>query len=299
MEQKHLFANIQVLFSNIFWGLNAPISKLVLLGGVISPLALTNMRMLGSMILFWLLALVVPYQKVPLKDHVKLFFASICGVVLNQGLFIFGVSYTSPSDASIITTSMPLWAMLLSFLILKEKLTVFKIAGLLIGAIGALILILSSTQNANETAASGLLGDFMVLMAQFFYALYIVIFSSFIRKYSVFTIMRIMFSYATLIILPFAIFDLVKIDFSKISSQDILCIFYIVIIATFFAQLLMIMSQKHLTPTLIGIYNYIQPVSASVVAILWGLDSFSFIKVFSVILIFSGVFFVIYRPKAK
>lgn len=57
---------------------------------------------------------------------VTLFFASLFAIVLNQGCFILGVSMSSPTDASIITTSMPLWAMVLATYILKEPVTARK-----------------------------------------------------------------------------------------------------------------------------------------------------------------------------
>ena len=106
--------------ANAIWGLMSPVAKFVMLGGIVTPLAVTDLRIVGAMILFWILSFFRKSEHVPPKDLAKLFGASLLGVVLNQGSFILGVGMTSPVNASIITTSMPLWAMILAAIFLKE-----------------------------------------------------------------------------------------------------------------------------------------------------------------------------------
>lgn len=109
--------------ANAIWGLMSPVAKFVMLGGIVTPLAVTDLRIVGAMILFWILSFFRKSEHVPPKDLAKLFGASLLGVVLNQGSFILGVGMTSPVNASIITTSMPLWAMILAAIFLKEPIT--------------------------------------------------------------------------------------------------------------------------------------------------------------------------------
>ena len=110
-----------MLGANVMWGLMSPVSKLIMAGGVISPLVMTDLRVGGAMVLFWILSFFQKPEHVHHKDLMALFFASLFAIVLNQGCFISGVHLTSPADASIITTSMPLWAMILAAFILKER----------------------------------------------------------------------------------------------------------------------------------------------------------------------------------
>ena len=116
----------------------SPVSKVILVGGAITPLVITDLRIGGAMILFWITSFFQKPEHVNHKDLVSLFFASLLAIVFNQGCFIFGVSLTSPGDASIITTSMPLWAMILAAFILKEPITGKKVLGITLGAGGAL-----------------------------------------------------------------------------------------------------------------------------------------------------------------
>ena len=98
-----------MLAANAMWGLMSPVAKIVMAGGLISPLVLTDLRIFGAMVLFWVISFFQKPEHVHHKDMAKLLGASLLAIVFNQGCFIFGVGLTSPADASIITTSMPLW----------------------------------------------------------------------------------------------------------------------------------------------------------------------------------------------
>ena len=277
--------------ANVMWGLMSPIAKAVMLGGLITPLIVTQFRIFGAMILFWVYSMFKPKEKVAKKDLLKLFGASLLAIVFNQGSFVFGVGLSSPVNASIIATSMPLWALLLSALYLKESITGMKVLGIGMGATGALMLVLGSgagmAQNENH-----IWGDLLVLFAQLSYASYIVLYKNFVSKYSTVTIMKWMFTFASICMLPFAFFSFPSVEWSMVSLQDYSGLFFVVFCGTFLSYIFVTMGQKVLRPTVTGMYNYVQPVVASIAAICWGLDSFSFLKLLSVALIFFGVYFV-------
>ena len=112
-----------MLLANTRWGLMSPLAKVVMAGGVVTPFVLTDLRIFGAMVLFWAVSLFQKPEHVPPRDMLRLFAATILAIVFNQGSFIFGVGLSSPADASIITTSMPLWAMLLAAVFLREPVT--------------------------------------------------------------------------------------------------------------------------------------------------------------------------------
>ena len=186
-----------MLAANCIWGLMAPIAKIVMAGSIITPLVLTDLRVFGAMALFWVASLFRKPEKVEPKDMMRLFGASLLAIVFNQGLYVFGVSLTSPADASIIATSMPLWAMVLAAIFLKEPITGKKVGGIAFGAGGALLLILGGSHAAVAQAGNttNIGGDLFVLLAQLSYASYLVLYKNFVNKYSIFTIMKWMFTY--------------------------------------------------------------------------------------------------------
>lgn len=279
--------------ANVAWGLMSPLAKIVMVGGIVTPFVLTELRIFGAMVLFWAVSFFGRYEHVALRDKARLFVASLLAIVFNQGSFIFGVGMSSPADASIIATSMPLWAMILAAFILKEPVTGKKVAGIAFGAGGALLLILGSNQGgATPEGDNRMLGNLLVLTAQLSYAFYLVFFKNFVSRYSVVTIMKWMFTYAFVCTLPFSYHDLIATQWHELGLQVFGAIGFIVVCATFMCYMLVVVGQKYLRPTVAGMYNYIQPLIACVVSVCLGMDSFNVMKSLAVVMIFGGVYLV-------
>ena len=294
MNLMKLKGHGSMLGANVMWGLMSPVAKFVMVGGAVTPLVVTDLRITGAMVLFWIASFFQKPERVAPKDLLKLLGASLLAIVFNQGCFIFGVGLTSPVDASIITTSMPLLAMVLAAIYLKEPITGKKVLGIAVGATGALLLILGSHQVSEAKAAGNhyIWGDLLVLLAQLSYALYFVLFKNFVNKYSLITIMKWMFTYAFICALPFSYNDLLHTEWKSLQNTEIGALVFIVVGSTFVSYVLIVIGQKNLRPTVAGMYNYVQPLVASIVAVCWGMDTFNFVKIISVALIFGGVYLV-------
>lgn len=277
--------------ANVMWGLMSPIVKLVLASGTLLPFALIDFRVAGAALLFWITSIFTPREHVPLKDILLLLGAGMLGVLFNQGCFIIGVSLTSPGEASLVTTTMPMWVMLLAWIILREPITPKKAFGILCGAIGAIILILGNT-SAFGASRSSMIGDLIVLLAQLSYAFYLTLYRNFIRKYSLVTLMKWMFLSATIVALPSTAIKLVEIDWQAVTSTEWAGIGFIVFCGTYLAYIGIMTGQKSLRPTVVGMYNYVQPIVATCVGIAIGMDKFTIPKIIAVALIFTGVYMV-------
>lgn len=289
------------LTANILWGLMAPISKDTLnyfAEHDISAFTLAAMRMIGGCIAFWILQCFVEREKTTWSDRGKFFICAMLAIVFNQCLFIVGIAFTSPIDASVITTLMPIITMILAAVIIKEPITGLKAIGVLLGMSGALLLILGGGGSLSFDSSS-IIGDVMCLTAQFCFASYLVFFKSFISRFTSVTLMKWMFLSATIVIVPFAIPNMMSIDFSAIPTKIYLEICYTVFIATFFTYLLIPTGQKHLRPTVVSMYNYVQPVVSSTVALLWGLTTFGLVKGIAIGLVFAGVYIVTQSKSRK
>lgn len=291
MKDFNVKGHIAMAGANTMWGLMAPVAKMVMAAGVVSPLLMTNFRIIGAAFLFWTASLFVPSEKVAPKDLLLLAGAAMLGILFNQGCYVFGVGYTSPGEASIITTTMPLWVMVFAAVILGEPITLKKVGGILLGGSGALMLVLGSSSAAVK-GDNPMIGDMLVLTAQVSYALYLTFYRNFIKKYSVITLMKWMFTFASVVILPVSVKEWAGTAWEDFTMTEIVGVAYVVFFATFIAYICIMIGQKHLRPTLVGMYNYVQPIVASCVGVWLGLDSFTPLKMLAVVLIFSGVFLV-------
>ena len=283
--------HIAMLGANVCWGLMSPVVKLVFASGLIAPLIMVDFRVAGAALLFWIASIFSPREHVPAGDILRLFGAGMLGILLNQGCFIIGVSLTSPGEASLVTTTMPMWVMLLAWIFLREPITVKKAGGILLGASGALILIFGNGARTSG-GTSPALGDFIVLMAQLSYATYLTIYRNFIRKYSLITLMKWMFLSASIVSLPATFSQILTTDWGSVTLSEWLGIGYVVVFGTFIAYICIMIGQKNLRPTIVGMYNYVQPIVATLTGICLGLDTFNIAKALAVLLIFSGVYLV-------
>ena len=297
-----------ILATNIIFGLNIPIAKSVMPAHM-EAFAMAFFRTVGAMVLFWAASLFVKWERVPWRDLVRLFFAAMFGILLNQMLFVKGLEYISPIEAAIVATFTPIITMVLSALFLKEPLSFTKIAGVLIGLSGAIYIVVSQAvpvEAASTTVASAtgstlptaldsrhhITGLLLCIVSGLSYATYLTAFKPVIQKYKSITIMKWMFLFGSCVSFPITFRYVQHIDFSTWQPLTYAQTAYVVAAATFLAYLLIPVAQQRLRPTTLSVYNYIQPITATVVALFWGMDRFTWPKAIATILVFVGVYVV-------
>jgi len=291
MSDFKIKGHAAMLGANSIWGLMSPVTKLVLTTSALTPLMVVNFRIVGAALLFWITSVFCKHEHVPPRDLLRLAGAAMLGVMFNQGCFIFGVGLTSPGEASLVTTTMPMWVMLLAYIVLHEPITTKKVGGIILGAAGALILVLGGMKSGVQ-GDNPALGDFIVLCAQLSYALYLTLYRNFIRKYSLVTLMKWMFLFAAVGSCSAAMPQMLAFPWASVDLLHWAGTAYIVVFGTYLAYVFIMIGQKNLRPTIVGMYNYVQPIVASLIGVCLGLDSFTPLKCFAVVLIFSGVYLV-------
>ena len=295
-NKRPLIAHLCLFCSGAFWGLMAPVGKDAMLHGI-DGIDLVSFRVLGGAVLFWLTSFFTTKENVPLRDIVKFAFAGLFALVFNQCSYTIGLGMTSPSNSSIMTTSMPIFAMILSFLILKEPITWKKVLGVLMGCSGAVIIILTSA-HADNAKVGNIWGDLLCITAQLSFALYLSLFKNLLSRYSLFTINKWMFTWATLSIWPFTLGHVASIDFVHVPMSTWWESAYVIFFGTYLGYICMMIGQKTLRPTVISVYNYVQPLVSVSVSVMVGLAVFGFTQAVAAILIFSGVWLVV-KSKSK
>ncbi|MBR1687251.1 MAG: DMT family transporter [Prevotella sp.] len=287
---RALIAHLCMFGACAGWGLMAPVGKDAMTHGF-DGLSVVTFRVAGACLLFWLASLFAPRERVPLRDKLLFAGAAVFGLVCNQCCYTMGLSLTSPINASIVTTSMPIFAMLLAALILKEPVTGKKALGVLMGCSGALMLILTSAAHASDKVGD-IRGDLLCLFAQFSFALYLSLFNPLIRRYNVFTVNKYMFSWATLMLLPFTGAHTLAIASGPLAAKAWAEVGYVVVIGTFFCYILTMVGQRTLRPTVVSVYNYVQPIVSVGASLLMGIGILKPTHALAVALVFSGVWLV-------
>ena len=279
------------------WGLMSPVGKDAMLHGF-DGITMVSFRVAGACLLFWIASLFAPKEQVPWRDRLMFIGAALTGLLFNQCCFTIGLSITSPINASIVTTSMPIFAMILAALILREPITDKKALGVLMGCSGALILILSSAAHA-DARVGDIRGDLLCLFAQFSFALYLSLFNPLIKRYNVFTVNKYMFSWATLMLLPLSSYHVYGVISQSIPLLTWIEVGYVVVCGTFFCYILTMIGQRTLRPTVVSVYNYVQPIVAVTASLIMGISTMKLTHVLAVVLVFSGVWLVVKSKSRK
>lgn len=284
-----IFGHIACFTAYLIFGLNIVVCKDLTTSGIISPISLFFLRSVGAGTLFWLISLFMPRQRVERSDFPKFIVASLLGFFLTQIFFLMAISRITPMDCSIITSLSPIYTMFIAAYALKEPLSVKKIGGVVLSLCGIVYLILNSVGSASAVTQTTPLGVLLMIGNSLCFSLYLGIFKPTIAKYSVITFMKWIFLFSSLLSLPFALSEVITIDWPSLSGAFIAELAFLIICATFVTYLLIPIGQKILRPTLVSMYSYVQPIVAIVVSICVGMDTLTWQKIVAAITVFSGV----------
>ncbi len=281
--------------ANLIFGINFVVAKSIMPDFML-PRAVIFIRVFGASLIFWLISLFYKQEKVSPKDFQTMAVASIFGVAINQIMFFEGLNLSTPINASIIMLSVPLGVLIFSRLLFKEAITRIKVTGIVLGISGAIYLILSG--GSMEFNKDTSLGNLLNLINAASYAFFLVMIKPLMSKYHPFTVMRWVFLFGTVVVMPFTTHVFLETDFAAIPWNIWLNIIYVIVFTTVLAYFLNNYSLLHISPTVNSTFIYLQPVFASLIAILFGKDKLGWHFILPVILIFTGVYLVsIYKPK--
>ncbi|MDH5367129.1 MAG: DMT family transporter [Cyclobacteriaceae bacterium] len=286
---------------NKFWVHTALFTVALLYGGnysiakfampeYISPFGFIAIRIIVSTILFWIIHHFSSKEKIVSKaDYIRLFFSGLFGVAINQLMFFKGLSLTTPINASIIMTLSPVVVVVGAYIAGNEKLSIWKIMGLLIGATGAYLLI---TKDGVSFSNQNFVGNLFIFVNACSYATYLIVVKKLMLKYQSFTVVKWVFLFGGIIAIPFGIVDLMNVNWLSLPTVAWTSILYVIIGVTFLAYLLNTWGLKFVNASVVGIYIYLQPAIATGIAILLKSDTFEINYLFYAFLIMISVFLV-------
>ena len=291
-KDRRLNGHIACFTAYAIFGINIIVCKDLTGGHLISPIALFTLRSLGAGALFWILSLFGPHEKVERKDYLKIFAAAFLGYFVTQLTFLIAIPDVTPMHCSIMSAMSPIYTMFIAAIVLKEPLSWQKSGGVLLSLSGIIFLILNNAGARSGASESTLMGLFMMFLNSFSFSLYLGIFKPVIQKYSVVTFMKWIFLFSSIMALPFSYEEMFSLSWTRIPSAQLWELGYLVVFATFISYFLIPYGQKRIRPTLVSMYSYIQPIIATILSIILGMDILTWEKVLAAAMVFGGVIIV-------
>lgn len=279
--------HLALLTVSIIYGLNFLIAKEVM-PQYILPSGFILLRVIVATVFFFALACFVVNEKIAKKDWPRLIACGVFGVALNQLFFFAGLNYTTPINASLIMITTPISVLILAYFINKDKITWQKAVGIFLGATGAILIIISN--KTFKLQNNGLLGDVMVLFNALFYAAYLVMVKPLMRQYHPLTVIKWVFLFGLFPVVFVGYHELQLVQWHTFSMLTWYYVAFVLIFTTILAYLLNIYAMKKVSPALVGIYIYVQPIVATAFAISLQKDHLTFLKIIAAAFIFMGVY---------
>lgn len=256
----------------------------------VKPAAFILMRVsVAAVLMFIFHSIFIKRRITDWKDILQLCISALFGVAFNMLLFFKGLSITTPINGAVLMMFTPIFVVVFAALYLKEKITVWKAAGVLVAALGAILLMGGTRFNFS---AGTVLGDIMVAANAIIYAFYLVYAKSLMTKYHPLTVTMWSFVFGWFVVLPFAAGEFTEIDFASFTPVVWACVAFVTIGSTFFTYVLNAYALRKASSSLVGSYIYLQPVLATLIAIVSGKDALTVEKLFFILVIFSGVYLV-------
>ncbi|GLB48010.1 DMT family transporter [Neptunitalea lumnitzerae] len=292
---KRTLAILAATGAAVIYGLNHTIAKGVM-PKYVQPFGFIFLRVTGAMILFWLVSLFTPKERIQRSDWWRLLGCAVGGMSLNMLAFFKGLSYSTPVYSSVLSTITPILVFILSSFLIDEKMTLRKGLGILLGFGGALVLVLMG----NETRADApniFLGNLLFIFNACIFGVYLILVKPLTQKYSTITLMKYLFLIGFVINLPVTYGEFLEIDWQNMPFEGWWKICFVVIGTTFFTYLLNVYAMRQLAASTIGAFIYLQPLIAIVYAVSTGYGTLSLDKITGAALVFSGVYLVTQKKK--
>jgi len=295
---NRILALLAALSATTIYGLNHTIAK-VIMPHYIGAFGFIMLRVVGAAILFWMLSLFIPNEKIERKDYYRIFFGGLLGMCINMLMFFKGLQLSTPINSGVIVTLTPIIILILSAFFLKEKLTKMKLLGITIGFSGALLLILSGNTSQVVNAPNVSLGNSMMLINSICYGSYLVIVKPLTKKYNIITLMKWMFLLGIFMTSPITYSEFSEVSWNSLPFEAIWRMAFVIIGTTFLTYLFNVYALKTLPATTIGAFTYLQPLITILYAVITGNDILDGIKISACLLVFFGVYLVSKKVKTE
>jgi drug/metabolite transporter (DMT)-like permease len=293
---KRTWALFAATLVSIIYGVTFTIAKDVM-PKYIEPFGFITMRVGGSVLLFWLVSFFGPKEKIAMEDFPRIAAAALFGVALNMLTFFKGLSYTSPIMGAVLMVTTPMIVLILSAIIMKERMQKRKIFGIILGLAGTITLILYGKSMVNAPNAT--LGNLLVFINAISYGFYLILVKKLMDKYNAFTFVKWIYTFGFIMVLPFGWSEFDVINWTTIPTDIYWKIGFVVVFSTFLTYLLNLVSMRELKPTTVAVFIYLQPLFATIFAVGLGKDELSLVKLLSAVLIFAGVYLVTQKKSSQ
>ena len=201
---------VQILFGT--W----PIFGKIVLRSM-SSASLVSCRLTGAALLFALLQRkLTPLLKMPVKDIALLVLCSMIGIVGNQFLYVTGLSLTTVINATLLSTTIPVFTLFVSILFGYDRLSFAATDRDHAGGVGVIYLVNPARADLSHQTTAG---NLLLMGNSLLYAIYIVISKDLFERYGALNVITWIFLIGSVVTIPVGIYSLQQENLSAIRRR--------------------------------------------------------------------------------
>lgn len=261
-----------------------------------SPTSLITCRLVGATIVF--VAIQRNFRvllRIPRRDLALVILSSLIGVFGNQFLYVKGLSLSTVINATLISTTIPVFALFISLLFGYDRLSMRRAFGIVLAASGVVYLV---NPLRAEVSSQTTVGNLLMIMSSLLYGAYIVISKDLFERYGALNVITWIFFVASILAIPIGADSVSGEHLEAISVRVWLAVGFIILLPTVGAYYLNGWALTKVTPSVVAVYIYLQPLIAFGLAPLLLGESWSWRTVIASLLIFTGVAIVTKRGRS-
>jgi drug/metabolite transporter (DMT)-like permease len=287
--------HLALIAVQILFGTWAIIGKIALRS--FTTTELVALRVGGAAIAFLFLRGVLGNKPITRKsDYARLALYSLLGVVLNQLLFVKALTLTTAINATLLGTTIPVFALIVGIMLGYERASLNKAFGILLAACGVIYLV---NPFRADFSGSNKLGDMLLIANSLCYGAYIAISKDLLKRYDALTVIGWLFVMASIVTVPFGIISPGTSPAQHIGAGAWLAVLYIIIAPTVGAYYLNGWALARVAPSTVAVYIYFQPLVAFALAPLILGETWNSRTWIASALIFAGVVIVTRRASNR
>ena len=294
---KRTLALLAAFGATTIYGLNHTIAKEVM-PAYIQGFGFVQVRLLGAAIVFWLVSLFIPQQKIDRADFPKMLLCALLGMVINMLCFFKGIELSTPINSAVLITITPILVFVFSAILIKERLLLPRVVGVIMGFVGALVLIVFGNE-IRQDAPNIPLGNALFVINATCFALYLVLVKSLSAKYTTVHLLKWLFLFGFIMALPISYPEFSQVSWVTLPFEAVWRFAFVVIGTTFMTYLLNVYALKQLKASTIGVFTYLHPLIGIGYAILVGADALTAYKLGAGGVVLLGVYLVTKRYQTK
>lgn len=262
---------------------------------VLPSTGLVALRVAGAAIAFLILQKTFGRaQKISKGDYARLALYALLGVVLNQFLFVKGLSLTTVINATLLGTTIPVFTLLVSLTLGYDILTFRKALGIGLAAAGVIYLLYPEQNFSNNSA----LGNLLIILNSISYGAYLAISKDVLKRYGALTVITWIFIFGSIATIPLGGYALAGTPLQTVGPGVWLAVAYIILVPTVGAYYLNAWALARVEPSTVAIYIYLQPLIAFALAPLILNEKWNSRTWLASLLIFAGVAVVTWRTRS-